>query len=59
MVEIRLAWWSNGRLAPRPADIDAPDWLTLFAKAVKGGVFTDDEVANMARSLGEAGGAHP
>lgn len=52
-VEIQLAWWSKGRLAPRPADIDAPDWITLFDRAVKGGVFTDDELARMARSLSE------
>ncbi len=43
----------------RPADIDAPDWITLFDKAVKGGVFTDNELASMAVSLSEAGAPHP
>lgn len=49
--EIRLAWWQNGNQAPRPADIDAVNWPTLFHNAVKQGVFTDSEKLSMVKSL--------
>jgi len=49
--EIRLAWWSNGGYNPRSADIDAPDWVTLFAKAIKAGVFTETEQFGMLKAL--------
>lgn len=49
--EIRLAWWKDGKMANRPADIDAVDWIPLFAKAVQQGVFTDTEKLGMLRAL--------
>ena len=49
--EIRLAWWKDGNQATRPADIDAINWLPLFAKAVQGGVFTDSEKLGMLKAL--------
>ncbi len=49
--EIRLAWWQNGMQAMRPADLDAPDWVPLFAKALKAGVFTDAEQLGMLKAL--------
>jgi len=39
--EIRLAWWQGGKQTTWPTDIDAPDWIPLFAEAVRAGVFTD------------------
>lgn len=53
--EIRLAWWKNGRQGTRPADIEARDWLTLFARAIKEGVFTDGEQLGMLNTLLEQG----
>ena len=49
--EIRLAWWKNGNQATRPADIDAPNWVDLFAKAIQQNVFTDAEQLGMLRAL--------
>jgi hypothetical protein len=49
--EIRLAWWQNGMQALRPADLDAPDWIPLFAKALKAGVLTDAEKLGMLKAL--------
>ena len=49
--EIRLAWWKDGKQTMRPADIDAPDWIPLFAKAIKAGVFTDAEQLGMLRAI--------
>lgn len=49
--EIRLAWWKNGRQAMRPADIDAPDWVPLFAAALKANVFTEKEQLGMLKAL--------
>lgn len=45
--EIRLSWWKGGRLVNRPADIDAVNWVRLFEKAVREGVFTDSEILGM------------
>lgn len=49
--EIRLAWWTDGNQGMRPADIEATEWSSLFAKALKAGVFTDSEKFAMLRSL--------
>jgi hypothetical protein len=49
--EIRLSWWKNGKQATRPADIDAVDWVPLFAKAVAMGVFNDTEKLGMLKAL--------
>jgi hypothetical protein len=49
--EIRLAWWSGGNQIPKPADLDASDWVELFGKAVENGVFTDSEKLGMLKAL--------
>ena len=49
--EIRLAWWSNGNQAMRPADIDAINWVALFSKAIAEGVFNADEQLGMIKAL--------
>jgi hypothetical protein len=49
--EIRLAWWNNGNQAMRPADINAPDWVPLFEKAILAGVFTEAEKFGMLKAL--------
>ncbi len=49
--EIRLAWWKDGKQAVRPADIDAINWVPLFAKAVEKGVFNDTEKLGMIKAL--------
>ena len=49
--EIRLAWWKDGNQTMRPADIDAPDWVPLFTKAIKGGVFTEAEQLGMLKAI--------
>lgn len=45
--KIRLAWWKDGKQAMRPADINAPDWVPLFAAAIEAGVFTEAEQLGM------------
>jgi hypothetical protein len=49
--EIRLAWWKDGKQTVRPADIDAVNWVGLFAKAVRQGVFNDAEKLGMIKAL--------
>ena len=49
--EIRLAWWKDGKQTVRPADIDAVDWVSLFSKALKAGVFNATEQLGMLRAL--------
>lgn len=49
--EIRLAWWKAGKQVVRPADIDTPEWVPLFKKALKEGVFTADEQLGMLMEL--------
>lgn len=49
--EIRLAWWTNGKQAMRPADLDVPEWVPLFAAAVKAGVFSEAEQLGMVKAL--------
>ena len=49
--EVRLAWWKGGKQTMRPADIDAPSWVPLFASAVKQGVFTAAEQLGMLKAL--------
>ncbi len=49
--EIRLAWWKDGKQTIRPADLDTPEWVPLFSKAVKKGVFTAEEQLGMLKAL--------
>jgi len=49
--EIRLAWWKDGNQTMRPADIDAINWVDLFAEAIKKNVFTAEEQLGMLRAL--------
>lgn len=49
--EIRLAWWSDGKQIPRPADLDAIDWVPLFASAISEGVFNNSEQLGMLKAL--------
>lgn len=49
--EIRLAWWTNGNQATRPADIDAVNWTSLFENAVQQRVFNDTEILGMLKAL--------
>ena len=49
--EIRMAWWSNGNQAMRPADINAKDWVPLFEKAIEQGVFNAAEKLGMLKAL--------
>lgn len=49
--EIRMAWWKDGRQTMRPADLNAVDWVPLFAKAIQQGVFTADEKLGMLKAI--------
>lgn len=53
--EIRLAWWKDGKQTVRPADIDAVNWVPLFSRALREGVFTDTEKLGMIRELLSSG----
>ena len=48
---IRLAWWKNGNIIARPADLEAIEWPTLFANAVQQGVFSPAEELAMIKAL--------
>jgi hypothetical protein len=49
--EIRLAWRKGGKQVVRPADLDTPEWVPLFRKALKKGVFTAEEQLGMLKAL--------
>ena len=49
--EIRMAWWKDGNQTTRPADIDAVNWVDLFAKAIKEEVFSEAEQLGMIKAL--------
>jgi hypothetical protein len=51
--EIRLAWWKKGRFQPRPADLDAVEWVSLFKNAISGDIFTGTEINGMLKTLKE------
>ena len=38
VVEIRLSWWKDGKMMPRPVDIPEADFWRLVAKGVRQGV---------------------
>jgi hypothetical protein len=37
-VEIRLSWWKNGKMVPRPLDLPEASFLKLIAKGIREGV---------------------
>ena len=37
-VVIRLSWWKDGRMVPRPLDLTEQNLITLLAKGVRQGV---------------------
>lgn len=49
--EIRLAWWKDGHMGIRPADIEAIDWVALYTLALRANVFNDSEQLGMLRAL--------
>ena len=49
--EIRLAWWKDGKQTIRPADIEIPEWVPLFTKALKKGVFSAEEQLGVLKAL--------
>ena len=49
--EVRLAWWKDGNQVNRPADIDAPEWVSLFTSALQQGIFTAEEQLGMLKAL--------
>jgi hypothetical protein len=36
--EIRLSWWKNGNMVPRPLDLSEADLMKLIAKGILEGV---------------------
>lgn len=38
--EVRLSWWKNGKMVPRPLDLSEDDLLILFRDALSKDVFT-------------------
>jgi hypothetical protein len=48
---VRFSWWPNGNIANRPLDIPEPDLLTLFAEAIRQGVFTDRFLKDLTKLL--------
>lgn len=39
--EIRFSWWNEGRLIPRPLDLQEDDLIILMKTAIENGVFTN------------------
>jgi hypothetical protein len=46
-IEIRLSWWKDGRMQPRPLDLGELDLFRLIAKGMREGVLlpSDDSPA--------------
>jgi len=42
-IEIRMSWWKDGKLQPRPLDLGEADFLKLIAKGIRAGVILTDE----------------
>ncbi len=40
--EIRFSWWKDGRMIPRPLDLNEEDLIRLLQNAVAVGVFTSN-----------------
>jgi hypothetical protein len=38
--EIRLSWWPNGKMAPRPLDVPEEQLIELVAKGIADGVLS-------------------
>lgn len=45
--EIRFSWWKDGHMMMRPLDLSESDLLTLFHKAIMGGVFSETFLADL------------
>ena len=41
-VVIRLSWWKDGRMIPRPLDLTEQDLIMLLAKGFRQGVLLPD-----------------
>jgi hypothetical protein len=37
-IEIRLSWWKNGQMLPRPLDLTEADFLKLVVLGIRDGV---------------------
>ena len=37
-VEIRLSWWKDGNIVPRPLDLPEKDFMKLIVKGIQQGV---------------------
>ncbi len=37
---MRLSWWKNGRMVPRPADLSEAQLITLIERGINGKVLT-------------------
>ena len=42
VTEIRMSWWKDGRMVPRPLDLPEPDFVRLIAKGIRQGVLLPD-----------------
>lgn len=51
--EIRFSWWQNDRIMPRPLDLPENEWIELFERAVKAGVFSEGFRKSLIRVLSE------
>jgi hypothetical protein len=53
-IEIRFAWWPDGKMANRPLDLPEDHLLDLFRKAIEAGVFSDEFLRNLHTVLYDA-----
>jgi hypothetical protein len=51
--EIRLSWWPNGNLAPRPPDIPEGDLIALLAEGIRRGVLSPQFLPRLTVALAE------
>jgi len=49
--EIRFSWWKDGKMAPRPLDLEEDQLVKLFADAIKNKVFTGKFLADLKQLL--------
>ena len=45
--EIRISWWPNGRMAPRPVDLPEEMLIELLAKGIHANVLSADFLSKL------------
>ena len=52
-VEIRLSWWKDGKLIPRPPDLPEEDFIRLLAEGFRTGILEQASWENLVNRVGK------